>query len=87
MDVEELFCKGGRIRVLKLLLEKGSMNITRLARETGLHHKVVVKHIEYLKQLGLVEERRFGKLRLVEVNFNDPRAVALREILRSLEAL
>jgi len=87
MDAEELLCKSGRIRVLKALLENGSMNITRLVKETGLHYRVVLSHIEYLKQLGLVEERRYGKLRIVEVNFGDPRVVALREILRSLEAL
>lgn len=87
MDVEELFCKSGRVRVLRVLLEKGSINVTRLVKETGLHYRVVMEHVEYLKRLGLVEERRYGRLRIVEVNLGDPRVSALREILRSLEAL
>jgi len=85
MSLEELLSSKGRVRILRILLEEGQVNVTRLVRVTGLHHRLVVKHLEELKRMGLVEERRYGRLRVYEVNFKDPRVSALRELLRSLE--
>jgi DNA-binding transcriptional ArsR family regulator len=47
----------------------------------------VVKHLEELKRMGLVEERRYGRLRIYEINLRDPRVSALRDIIRSLESI
>jgi len=87
MGLEELLSSKGRVRVLKVLLRDGQANISRLIRETGLHHRLVVKHLEELKRMGLVEERRYGRLRIYEINLRDPRVSALRDLLRSLESI
>lgn len=87
MDLEKLIGSKGRLRVLKLLLEEGQVNITRVVKETGLHHRLVVKHMNELKSMGLVEERRYGRLRLFEVDMTDPRISALRDMMRSIEEL
>jgi len=87
MELEELLSSKGRVRVLKVLLRDGQANISRLIRETGLHHRLVVKHLEELKRIGLVEERRYGRLRIYEINLRDPRVSALRDLLRSLESI
>ncbi len=87
MEVEKLLSSKGRIKILKVLFKEEQINITRLVRETGLHHKLVVKHIEELKELGVVGERRYGKLRLVYIDLSDPRVSIIREALRSLELL
>lgn len=87
MDVERLFSGKGRVKILKILLEEGQVNITRLVKETGLHHRLVVRHLEELKELGIVTERRYNRMRLYEVDLKDPKISTLREILRALEAL
>ncbi|MDT7866494.1 MAG: ArsR family transcriptional regulator [Desulfurococcales archaeon] len=87
MELERLLSSKGRIRVLRILLREGQVNISRLIRETGLHHRLVVKHLEELKRMGLVEERRYGRLRIYEANLQDPRVSALRELLKTLESI
>ncbi len=87
MDVEKLLASKGRVRILRILLKEGQVNISRLVRETGLHHRLIVKHLEELKKMGLVEERRYGRLRVYEINLSDPRVSALRDLLRSLESI
>ena len=87
MDPEELLASRGRVRILRVLFNYGTINITRLVRETRLHYKLVEKHLEILKREGIIFERRYGRMRLIEVNLRDPRVAALREILRSLEML
>ncbi|MFZ8793774.1 MAG: ArsR/SmtB family transcription factor [Acidilobaceae archaeon] len=87
MELERLLASKGRVRILRILLNEGQVNISRLIRETGLHHRLVVKHLEELKRMGLVEERRYGRLRIYEINLRDPRVSALRDIIRSLESI
>jgi DNA-binding transcriptional ArsR family regulator len=87
VEVEEILGSKGRIKILKILFRDGYANITRIVRETGLHHRLVVKHLEDLKRMGIVEERRYGRMRIYYVNLSDPRVSALREALRALGLL
>ncbi len=87
MDVERLLSSKGRVKILKLLLDKGQLNISRIVKETKLHHKLVVRHLNELIDMGLVVERRYGRLRLFEADLTNPRISAIREILRELERL
>ncbi len=87
MNIETLCESKGRFRVLKFLLEEGQANISRIIRETGLPHRLVEKHLEALKEAGVVVERRIGKLRIFEVDLTDARISATRQLLRELERL
>ena len=53
--------------ILDILEKYGEMNVTRLARLTGLHYRVLVKKLKELQEEGVVEERRFGRLRLFRI--------------------
>ncbi|MCE4599864.1 MAG: winged helix-turn-helix domain-containing protein [Desulfurococcales archaeon] len=87
MDIERLLSSKGRVKILRLLLDRGQLNISRIIRETGLHHKLVVKHLNELIDMGLVVERRYGRMRLFEADLTNPKISAIREILRELERL
>ncbi len=50
--------------VLRVLTEYGELNISRIARLTHLHYRTAARVLEELVRQGLVEERRFGRLRL-----------------------
>ncbi|ADI32332.1 hypothetical protein [Staphylothermus hellenicus] len=50
--------------ILDILRKYNELNISRLARLTGLHYRVLVKELRELVEEGYVEERRFGRLRL-----------------------
>ena len=69
--LEDVFGSRGRIRVLRALVEEGEMNISSLARRTGLNHTAVDRHCEKLRKLGLIREKRYGKIRILEVDFHE----------------
>lgn len=50
--------------ILELLERYGEMNATKISRLTGLHYHIVIKKLTELAQRGIVEERRYGRLRL-----------------------
>ncbi len=72
MSLEEILGSPGRIRVLKILADHGEINITRLVRETGMHYRLVNKHVEVLKKHGIVVEKRFGRARIIALNRDNP---------------
>ncbi len=83
--IEELFSSRGRVRVLVTVFRLGEANISRIVRETGMHHSVVARHLRKLVDAGLLEERRYGRIRLFRVNYSNPRAVVVRDLLEALE--
>ncbi len=51
-------------RIIETLRIYGELNITRLARLTGLHYRVLQKYLTQLVEKGVVVERRYSRLRL-----------------------
>jgi len=67
--VEEILGSRGRIRVLQVLTESGELNISEVSRRTGLNYTSVERHLMKLKELGLLKEKRYGKIRIFEIQF------------------
>ena len=67
--VEEILGSRGRIRVLQVLTESGELNISEVSRRTGLNYTSVERHLMKLKELGLLKEKRYGKIRIFQVEF------------------
>lgn len=57
----------GREAVIEVLRKYGEINITRLSKETGLHFRTLERVILELAEEGLVEERRYGRLRMIRL--------------------
>ena len=70
MDVEELMGSRGRIRVLRVLSESRELNISEVGRRTGMNYTSVERHLEALREMGLLREKRYGKIRIFEATFN-----------------
>ncbi|HUS79121.1 MAG TPA: helix-turn-helix domain-containing protein [Patescibacteria group bacterium] len=69
IDAEELLGSRGRIRVLRVLSESGELNISEVGRRTGMNYTSVERHLEALTGMGLLREKRYGKIRIFEAAF------------------
>ena len=69
--LEEVFGSKGRIRVLGALVEAGELNISQLARRTGLNYSTVDRHCELLRKLGLIKDKRYDRIRMLEADFHE----------------
>lgn len=70
IDAEELLGSRGRIRVLQVLAESGELNISEVGRRTGMNYTSVERHLKALTGMGLIREKRYGKIRIFEALFN-----------------
>lgn len=67
--MEELLGSRGRIRTLQVLVESGELNISEVSRRTGLNYTSVERHLAKLVKMGLVKEKRYGKIRIFQTLF------------------
>ena len=68
-QAEELLGSRGRIRTLQILAESGELNISEVSRRTGLNYTSVERHLSKLAKMGLVKEKRYGKIRIFQAMF------------------
>ncbi len=85
--IEEILGNTGRIRILRVLLIYNEVNITKLVRETGMHYRLVIKHLNILKQHGIVTEKRYGRARIIVLNRDNPLTQAIQEVFTRLDTL
>ncbi|MGC8606848.1 MAG: ArsR/SmtB family transcription factor [Vulcanisaeta sp.] len=83
--IESVFSSRVRIRILKTLIKYKEINITKLSRELGVNYKVIEYHIEALKRLGIAEEKRFGRIRIIRLSESDPRIIVIERFFTELE--
>lgn len=63
---EKLFSSTGRIKVFfKLIKYPKGVSISSLGRLTKLNYTGVRRHVSFLRKMGLVEERVYGKVRII----------------------
>ena len=60
----------GILRILETVTKYGSINISHLSRKTGLNHTSCDIHVRKLAEIGLLEERRYGNLRMIKTTFD-----------------
>lgn len=82
-QLEEIFSSKARIKILRVILERGEININQIIKDTRLNYKTVCKHVNYLVSAGLVEEVKIGRLRLLRPNWLNPKTRRLEELFSS----
>lgn len=87
LNIENLLGSKARIKILKVLVSKGELNITAIAREAEVNHRTALHHLEELKKAGILSEKVFGRVRIFRINSEDPRVEALRLLFKSVEGV
>jgi DNA-binding transcriptional ArsR family regulator len=68
---EELLGSRGRVRILEVLTEAGELNHSQICRRVGMNYHNVNTHLERLKELGMINEKRYGNIRMFEITFGE----------------
>lgn len=85
VPVEVLFSSRGRVRIIRLLVECGELNISEIARRTRLNHGTTRRHLQFLEQAKIVQEKTFGRIRIYRYKVENIRALALKRFIELWE--
>ncbi len=81
-DFDEIFSSKGRSKTIKVLALKEEMNISEIMRKAKMNHTSVENHLSFFVQIGLVQEKRFGRIRIFRFKIENPKARALQSLIK-----
>ncbi len=83
MSIEDVFSSRGRVKILRILVEIGELNISEIARRAGLNYATTNQHLEALENYGLVQHKKFGRIRIFRFNEANFRAKMIKEMMET----
>ena len=85
MDIEDVFSSRLRMRILKILMQVGELNVSEIARRLGVNYKTTDKHLEILEDEDMIKHKMFGRIRLYRLNISSPRTKAIQNLIEVWE--
>lgn len=86
MDLEDIMSSRGRARIVRVLALEGEVNISKLVKSTGLSYPTVCSHLTKLKEMGLVDEVSYGRVRIFRIKDREL-ATLIKQLIIKLERL
>ena len=81
LTLELVFSSRGRAKILDLLVKNSEMNISEIIRRTSLNHSSAVRHLKSLGDLGFIQEKIFGRIKIYRFRSEDINARALKNLI------
>ena len=78
MSIEKIFSSKGRVKIIKILVEEGELNISEICRKARLNHTTTLQHLNFLIETGLIQEKKFGRIRIYRLKEENIKAQALK---------
>ena len=83
--IEDIFSSRGRTKIIKLLALRDELNISKIVELTGLNHLSVKTHLFYFKEIGFVQEKKYGRIRIYRFKTENLKAKALKNLIKFWE--
>ena len=85
MDLEEVFSSKVRMKILKLIFELGSLNVSDIARRLNANFASTSEHLKVLRDEGILQELTYGRVRMYRFNENSAKAKAVQNLIETWE--
>ncbi|MEM2995209.1 MAG: winged helix-turn-helix domain-containing protein [Candidatus Bathyarchaeia archaeon] len=85
MDITEFFSSKLRMKILKVLVQFGELNVSEIARKLNINYDTAIRHLRILEDEGIVLHKTFGRIRLYRLNMHSPKAEAVQKLFKVWE--
>jgi len=85
MNVEDVFSSKLRIKILKILMQVGELNVSEIARRLSVNYNTTSKHLKVLEDEGILQHKVFGRIRLYRLNEHSPKAKGVQNFMEAWE--
>lgn len=83
--IEDLLGSRARVKILKSLATNEELTISLIIKKTKLNYVSVSKHLEYLKIYNLVQEKKFGRIKIFRFKLENIKARSLKRFIEIWE--
>ncbi|TFG19358.1 MAG: ArsR family transcriptional regulator [Promethearchaeota archaeon] len=81
ISLEEVFSSRGRAKILEVLAKNNEMNISEIIKRTSLNHSSAKCHLKSLEDLGFIQEKIFGRIKIYRFRTEEINARALKNLI------
>ena len=85
MELEEVFSSKPRMKILKLIYNLGSLNVSDIARRIKTNYSSTAEHLKVLEAEGILQERVYGRVRMYRFNDGSAKAKAVQNLIDAWE--
>jgi DNA-binding transcriptional ArsR family regulator len=85
MELEEIFSSKPRMKILKLIYNLGSLNVSDVARRVKLNYAATSEHLKVLEAEGILRERVYGRIRMYRFNDGSAKGKAVACLIDAWE--
>ena len=85
MDIEAVFSSRLTIKILKILMQMGELNVSEIARRLSVNYNTVNGHLRVLEDEGIIQLKMYGRIRLYRFNESSAKAKALQSLIETWE--
>ena len=85
MELEEVFSSKLRIKILKLIYQLGSLNVSDIARRLNSNFTSTSENLKILEAEGILQEHVYGRVRMYRFNEGSAKAKAVQNLIDAWE--
>lgn len=85
MALEEVFSSKLRMKILVLIYNLGSLNVSDVARRLDTNFTSTSKHLKVLTAAGILQELPYGRVRMYRFNEGSAKAKAVQNLIVTWE--
>jgi len=85
MNVEDVFSSRLRMKILRMLVQIGELNVSQIARRLTVNYTTTSKHLKVLEDEGILTHKEFGRIRLYRLNEHSPKAKVAQALVETWE--
>lgn len=85
MNVEDIFSSRLRMKILRMLVQVGELNVSQIARRLNVNFTTTSKHLKVLEDEGILIHKEFGRIRLYRLNEHSPKAKVVQTLVETWE--
>ena len=79
--IEDLLGSRARVKILKALALNEELTISLIIKKTKLNYSNVKKHLNHLKDLDLIQEKKFGRIKIFRYRIENIKARSLKKFI------
>ncbi len=83
--IEDLLGSRARVKILKALAKFDELTISLIIKKTRLNYACVLKHLNFLKLHNLIQEKKFGRIKIFRYKSENMKARSFRNFIEIWE--
>lgn len=85
MKLEDVLSSRLRMRIIKVLVQVGELNVSEIARRIKANYKSTSVNLKILEDEGVLQRKTYGRIRLYRLNRSSQKAEALENLVEVWE--